>query len=51
MTFACSSIAAYLANEGRKVTLVFEKTDAILAVTSPLPEFIRKSRCGNHSAI
>jgi hypothetical protein len=38
------SIAAYLANEGRKVTVVFETTDAILAVPTPLPDFIRKSR-------
>ncbi|KAF8061622.1 FAD/NAD-P-binding domain-containing protein [Lyophyllum atratum] len=36
--------AAYLANAGRKVTVVFETTDAILAVPKPLPAFIRKSR-------
>lgn len=33
-----------LANEGRKVTVVFGKADAILAVSRPLPPFIRKSR-------
>ncbi|OBZ73499.1 hypothetical protein A0H81_06151 [Grifola frondosa] len=38
------SIAAYLANEGRNVTVVFETTDAFLASTKPLPDFIRKSR-------
>ncbi|GLB35449.1 putative pyridine nucleotide-disulphide oxidoreductase [Lyophyllum shimeji] len=36
--------AAYLANAGRKVTVVFETADAILAVSKPLPDFIRKSR-------
>jgi hypothetical protein len=37
-------MAAYLANEGRKVTVVFETADAFLASPRPLPEFIRKSR-------
>ncbi|KAL0960490.1 hypothetical protein HGRIS_005530 [Hohenbuehelia grisea] len=41
---SAQDIAAYLANEGRKVTVVFEQTDAVLAVTSPLPDFIRRSR-------
>ncbi|KAF8585481.1 hypothetical protein K439DRAFT_1045230 [Ramaria rubella] len=38
-------IAAYLATEGRKVTVVFESTNAVLAATRPLPDFLRKSRC------
>ncbi|KAF8585177.1 FAD/NAD(P)-binding domain-containing protein [Ramaria rubella] len=37
-------IATYLANEGRKVTVVFDRKDAVLAVSRPLPNFIRKSR-------
>lgn len=37
-------IAAYLANQKRKVTVVFERADAAVGVTSPLPDFIRKSR-------
>ncbi|KAJ7505110.1 FAD/NAD-P-binding domain-containing protein [Mycena galericulata] len=41
---SAQDMAAYLANEGRKVTLVFETADAFLASPSPLPEFIRKSR-------
>lgn len=36
--------AAYLANKGIKVTVVFETADAFLAVSSPLPDFIRRSR-------
>jgi hypothetical protein len=40
------SMAAYLANEGRKVTIVFETADAFLASPRPLPAFIRKSRHG-----
>lgn len=38
------SATSFLVNQGRKVTLVFDKVDAILAVRSPLPEFIRRSR-------
>ncbi|KAI9057640.1 FAD/NAD-P-binding domain-containing protein [Trametes sanguinea] len=37
-------MCASLANEGRKVTLVCHNLDYFLASTSPLPEFIRKSR-------
>ncbi|KAL0575359.1 hypothetical protein V5O48_006610 [Marasmius crinis-equi] len=36
--------AAYLANAGRKVTVVFETTDAFIASKIPLPDFIRRSR-------
>lgn len=36
--------AAFLANNGRKVTVVFETADAVVASSSPLPDFIRKSR-------
>lgn len=43
-SFLSQSIAAYLASEGRQVTLVFEKTDAFLAYSSPLPAFLRRSR-------
>ncbi|KAJ6462046.1 FAD/NAD-P-binding domain-containing protein [Mycena vitilis] len=38
------NMSAYLANEGRSVTIVFETADAFLASPRPLPEFIRKSR-------
>ncbi|KAG6840188.1 hypothetical protein C0991_008352 [Blastosporella zonata] len=41
---SAQDVSAYLANAGRKVTAVFETTDAILAVSTPLPDFIRKSR-------
>ncbi|KAF5386925.1 hypothetical protein D9615_001925 [Tricholomella constricta] len=41
---SAQDIAACLTNFGRKVAVVFETTDAILAVSSPLPDFIRKSR-------
>ncbi|KAL7282731.1 LOW QUALITY PROTEIN: hypothetical protein ACG7TL_004205 [Trametes sanguinea] len=37
-------MCASLANEGRKVTMVCHNLDYFLASTSPLPEFIRKSR-------
>ncbi|KAH9955825.1 FAD/NAD-P-binding domain-containing protein [Russula dissimulans] len=36
--------AAFLAREGRPVTMIFDTTDAILASTTPLPPYIRKSR-------
>ena len=39
------SICAYLANEGRKVTMVCHNLDAFTAGPKPLPDFIRKSRC------
>ncbi|KAJ7147149.1 FAD/NAD-P-binding domain-containing protein [Mycena crocata] len=41
---SAQDMAAYLANEGRKVSVVFETADAFLASPAPLPEFIRKSR-------
>ncbi|KAK7462869.1 hypothetical protein VKT23_007448 [Stygiomarasmius scandens] len=41
---SAQDMAAYLANKGVKVTVVFETADAFLAVTSPLPDFIRRSR-------
>ncbi|KAJ6585199.1 FAD/NAD(P)-binding domain-containing protein [Mycena capillaripes] len=41
---SAQDMAAYLANEGRKVTIVFETADAFLASPRPLPGFIRKSR-------
>ncbi|KAG6890392.1 hypothetical protein C0992_001783, partial [Termitomyces sp. T32_za158] len=37
-------VSAYLANAGRKVTVVFETADTFLAYKKPLPDFIRKSR-------
>ncbi|KAI0751192.1 FAD/NAD-P-binding domain-containing protein [Daedaleopsis nitida] len=37
-------ISAYLANEGRKVTVVCPNFDAFTAGQKPLPAFIRKSR-------
>lgn len=39
-------MAAFLANHDRKVVMVFETTDAFLAGSSPLPDFLRKSRYG-----
>ncbi|EKM52446.1 uncharacterized protein PHACADRAFT_149103 [Phanerochaete carnosa HHB-10118-sp] len=36
--------AAYLANRGRKVSVVFETSDSVMGTASPLPEFVRKSR-------
>ncbi|KAJ7625370.1 FAD/NAD-P-binding domain-containing protein [Mycena polygramma] len=41
---SAQDMSAYLANEGRNVTIVFETADAFLASPRPLPEFIRKSR-------
>ncbi|KAJ7626831.1 FAD/NAD-P-binding domain-containing protein [Roridomyces roridus] len=41
---SAQDICTSLANVGRDVTLVFEKADAISAVASPLPDFMRKSR-------
>ena len=43
---AASSAAAFLAREGRPVTMIFRATDAFLASPNPLPDYIRKSRCG-----
>ncbi|KAF8469817.1 FAD/NAD-P-binding domain-containing protein [Russula ochroleuca] len=36
--------AAYLAREGRPVTMIFDSVDAFLASSTPLPPYIRKSR-------
>ncbi|KAJ6507903.1 FAD/NAD-P-binding domain-containing protein [Mycena vitilis] len=41
---SAQDICAYLASQGRDVTIVYEKTDAFTAAAKPLPEFIRKSR-------
>ncbi|KAJ4474823.1 FAD/NAD-P-binding domain-containing protein [Lentinula aciculospora] len=41
---SAQDIAAYLANKGVKVSVVFETADAFLAVSSPLPDAIRRSR-------
>ncbi|KAJ7158509.1 FAD/NAD-P-binding domain-containing protein [Mycena filopes] len=41
---SAQDICAYLANQGRQVTVVYEKTDTFTAGTKPLPDFIRKSR-------
>ncbi|KAH0584375.1 hypothetical protein H2248_009914 [Termitomyces sp. 'cryptogamus'] len=41
---SAQDVSAYLANAGRKVTVVFETADAFLAYKYPLPDFIRKSR-------
>ncbi|KAH9899419.1 FAD/NAD-P-binding domain-containing protein [Cubamyces lactineus] len=38
------NICAYLANEGKKVTMVCHNLDAFTAGPKPLPDFIRKSR-------
>ena len=38
------SIAAFLANEGRKVTVVTPNFDSFVAGKKELPDFIRKSR-------
>ncbi|OJT15472.1 hypothetical protein TRAPUB_7343 [Trametes pubescens] len=41
---SAQDIAAYLANEGRAVTVVCPNLDAFTAGPKPLPDFIRKSR-------
>ncbi|ETW75169.1 hypothetical protein HETIRDRAFT_390740 [Heterobasidion irregulare TC 32-1] len=41
---SAQDIAAYFASQGRRVKIVFEKVDAILASPVPLPAAIRKSR-------
>ncbi|KAH7908576.1 FAD/NAD-P-binding domain-containing protein [Hygrophoropsis aurantiaca] len=41
---SAQDVAAYLANEGRKVSVVFETPNAFLVGPKPLPDFIRKSR-------
>ncbi|KAF8839448.1 FAD/NAD(P)-binding domain-containing protein [Paxillus ammoniavirescens] len=42
---SAQDISSHLARQGVKVTVVFEKADAILAYPIQLPECIRKSRC------
>ncbi|KAJ6620258.1 FAD/NAD-P-binding domain-containing protein [Mycena sp. CBHHK59/15] len=41
---SAQDICAHLANEGREVTVVYEKTDAFTAGAHPLPDFLRKGR-------
>ncbi|PIL37555.1 hypothetical protein GSI_01249 [Ganoderma sinense ZZ0214-1] len=41
---SAQDVASYLANEGRKVTLVCLNFDAFLAYSKPLPDWVRKSR-------
>ncbi|KAI5122659.1 hypothetical protein M0805_007920 [Coniferiporia weirii] len=41
---SAQDITAYLVNQGRVVTMVFDKADAFVAAPIPLPDFIRKSR-------
>ncbi|KAF9444652.1 FAD/NAD(P)-binding domain-containing protein [Macrolepiota fuliginosa MF-IS2] len=41
---SAQDICAKLTHEGRKVSIVFDKTDVFLAAKTPLPPFIRKSR-------
>ncbi|KAF8994699.1 hypothetical protein BDQ17DRAFT_1401381 [Cyathus striatus] len=41
---SAQDISSYLANEGRKVTVVFDTMDAFLGTPITLPAFIRKSR-------
>ncbi|EJU02001.1 FAD/NADP-binding domain-containing protein [Dacryopinax primogenitus] len=41
---SAQDIAAYLANHGTKVLVIFESTDAVLACPVPWPDFIRRSR-------
>ena len=44
LTTSSYSIAAYLANEGRKVTIVCPNFDGFLAASKPLPAWVRESR-------
>ncbi|KAH9853083.1 FAD/NAD-P-binding domain-containing protein [Lenzites betulinus] len=41
---SAQDICAYLANEGRDVTMVCPKLDAFTASPKPLPDFLRRSR-------
>ncbi|KAJ6532049.1 FAD/NAD-P-binding domain-containing protein [Mycena capillaripes] len=41
---SAQDICAYLANQGREVTIVYERTDTFIVSAKPLPDFIRKSR-------
>ncbi|KAI8989847.1 FAD/NAD(P)-binding domain-containing protein [Trametes punicea] len=41
---SAQDVCAYLANEGRKVTLVCHDLDPFTAAKKPLPDFIRRSR-------
>ncbi|KAG5639502.1 hypothetical protein H0H81_000647 [Sphagnurus paluster] len=47
---SAQDVAAYLANAGRKVTVVFETTDAMLAGPSPLPDELHASLAPNHQS-
>ncbi|KAF8551014.1 FAD/NAD(P)-binding domain-containing protein [Imleria badia] len=42
---SAQDISSHLARHGIRVTVVFEKVDALLAYPIQLPEWIRKSRC------
>ncbi|GJJ09057.1 hypothetical protein Clacol_003279 [Clathrus columnatus] len=44
-------MATYLTGLGHKVTVVFDRCDGALAVTSPLPDFIRKSRTNDEGVM
>ncbi|TEB27449.1 FAD/NAD(P)-binding domain-containing protein [Coprinellus micaceus] len=41
---SAQDVCAKLANEGRRVTIVFDRTDTFLAAPKAIPEFIRRSR-------
>ncbi|KAJ7768211.1 FAD/NAD-P-binding domain-containing protein [Mycena metata] len=41
---SAQDISAYLANQGREVTVVYERTGPSIAGARPLPDFMRKSR-------
>ncbi|KAF6749378.1 hypothetical protein DFP72DRAFT_1073202 [Ephemerocybe angulata] len=41
---SAQDVCAKLANEGRRVTIVFDRTDVFLATPDPIPDFARKSR-------
>lgn len=41
---SAQDVAAFLANSGRKVSVVFESADAVLASKTPMPDAVRKSR-------
>ena len=45
LTYSGASSAAFLAREGLPVTMIFDTVDAFLASPTPLPPYIRKSRC------
>ncbi|KAI0051981.1 FAD/NAD-P-binding domain-containing protein [Auriscalpium vulgare] len=41
---SAQDLSAYLANQGRKVSMVFNGTDSVIASRRRMPDFIRKSR-------